>query len=98
MDISDLDADFPPIEIVTDRFRGTAQNFFTLPMHILIDLKEGQRDGNGEDFMVLIDAAAMAFGEKEFEALEDLPFNEFMQVVRQWVHKSQPIEDTDGVR
>jgi hypothetical protein len=90
MDIGDMKATFPPIEVVTDKFRGTGQNFYTLPVWVFADLKQAQTDGTGEDLMVLMDAAALAFGEKEYEALTDLPFKDFMSVIRQWVDKSQP--------
>ena len=90
MDIGDMEGGFPPIEVVTDKFRGTAQNFYSLPVWVFMDLKQAQTEGKGEDLMVLMDAAALAFGEKEYEALTDLPFKEFMIAVRQWVDKSTP--------
>lgn len=92
MDISALDGYYNPVEIQTTHFRGVAQNFYNLPIHIFLDLKLAQMSGKGDDILVLFDAAEMAFDEQQFDALQDLSFKQFIEVIQQWVAKSQPAE------
>jgi hypothetical protein len=81
--------DLPPVEIVTDKFRGVAKNFFALPMKLLIDLKMAREDADGSDFHLLLDACEMAFAAKDYERLEDLSIRDFLNVVQVWVSASQ---------
>lgn len=77
---------FPPVEINTPKFRGVAKNFFNLPIQTLIDLKAAQMAQTGEDLLILFDAAALSFSEKDFEKLQDLSIQEFLQVITSWIH------------
>jgi hypothetical protein len=81
--------DLPPVEIITDDFRGVAKNFFALPMKLLIDLKVARKDQDGSDFHLLLDACEMAFSEEDFNKIEDLSIQMFLQVVQVWVSQSQ---------
>lgn len=92
MDISALDGHYNPVEVETAHFRGVAQNFYNLPIHILLDLKLAQFEGKGDEILVLFDAAELAFDAKQFDKPQDLSFRQFMEVIRQWVDKSQPQE------
>ena len=92
MDISALDGHYNPVEVQTPHFRGVAQNFYNLPIHILLDLKLAQFEAKGDEILVLFDAAELAFEKDTFEKMQDLSFRQFMEVIRQWIDKSQPQE------
>lgn len=77
-----------PIEIITPHFRGVAQNFFTLPIHLFIDLKAAQHDQTGEELLILMDAAEQAFNPNDMERLEDLNLKQFIEVMQAWVNAS----------
>ena len=77
---------FPPVEIVTPKFRGVAKNFFNLPVQILLDLKAAQVQQTGEEILILFDAAALSFSEDEFEKLQDLTIKEFLEVITKWIY------------
>jgi hypothetical protein len=77
--------DLPPVEVVTDKFRGVAKNFLTLPMKLLLDLKFAQAERDGSDLLLLFDACEMAFSEDDFERLQDLNIKDFLAVVNAWV-------------
>lgn len=77
--------DLPPVEIVTDKFRGVAKNFFSLPMKLLFDLKLAQRDKDGSDLLLLFDACEMAFSAEDFDRLQNLKIRDFLNVVNAWV-------------
>lgn len=77
---------FPPVEIVTPKFRGVAKNFFNLPVQILLDLKAAQVEQTGEEILILFDAAALSFSEEEFEKLQDLTIKEFLEVITKWIY------------
>ena len=83
--------DMPPVEIVTEKFRGVAKNFFALPMKVLLDLKIARETQDGTDFYLLLDACELAFSEDDFERLEDLSIQEFLKVIRKWVASSQDL-------
>jgi len=78
--------DLPPVEIVSGDFRATAKNFFTLPVKLLMDLKQAQLDQDGSDLLLLFDAAEMAFSEKDFERLQDMNIRDFLNVIYEWVN------------
>jgi hypothetical protein len=80
--------DLPPVEIVTDSFRGVAKNFFALPMKLLIDLKHAREDQDGSDFHLLLDACEMAFSVDDYNRIEDLSIQDFLYVVQVWVSNS----------
>jgi hypothetical protein len=86
--------DLPPVEVVTDKFRGVAKNFFALPMKLLIDLKVARDDDDGSDFHLLLDACEMAFDTNDYEKLEDLSIRDFLTVVQVWVNASQNLGDS----
>jgi hypothetical protein len=77
-----------PIEIITEHFRGVAQNFFTLPIHLFIDLKAAQHDQTGDELLILMDAAEQAFSPQDMEKLEDLNLKQFIEVMQAWVNAS----------
>ena len=77
---------FPPVEVVTRKFRGVAKNFFNLPVQILLDLKAAQVEQTGEEILILFDAAALSFSEDDFEKLQDLTIKEFLEVITKWVY------------
>lgn len=77
-----------PIEVSTPAFRGVAQNFFTMPMQLLIELKAAQEEKTGDEILLLLDAAELAFNEDDMERLEDLSINDFLLVVAAWVEQS----------
>ena len=81
--------DLPPVEVKTDKFRAVAQNFFTMPIQLLMDLKAAQLDGDGSDILILFDACEMAFSEEDFDRLADLNIKDFIDVVHAWVNWNQ---------
>jgi len=78
--------DLPPVEVVSGDFRAIARNFFTLPIQLLMDLKQAQLDQDGSDLLLLFDAAEMAFSESDFERMKDLNIREFLNVIHAWVN------------
>ena len=78
--------DLPPVEVVTDKFRAVAKNFFELPVTILFELKAAQQAGDGTDLMLLFDAAALAFDAKDMERLKELNIRDFLNVIYAWVN------------
>jgi len=77
-----------PIEVTTPNFRGVAKNFFTIPMHLLMDLKFARQEQTGDEIMLLLDACEIAFSSEDMERLEDLSVNDFLLVVAAWVDQS----------
>ena len=77
-----------PIEISTPQFRGVAQNFFSLPLSLFLDLKAAQHQKSGDELLILFDAAEQAFTESDMEKLEDLTITQFIEVMQSWVHAS----------
>jgi len=77
-----------PIEVVTPAFRGVAQNFFTMPIQLLKELKQAQKEKQGDELLLLLDAAQLAFNADDMKRLEDLSINEFLLVVSAWVEQS----------
>ena len=78
--------DLPPVEVVLGEFRAIAKNFFTLPVQLLMDLKQAQLDQDGSDLLLLFDAADMAFSEADFERMKDLNIRDFLNVIQAWVY------------
>jgi hypothetical protein len=78
----------PPIEIITPSFRGVAQNFFSLPLYLFINLKHAQHNKTGDELLILFDAAEQAFTEHDVEKLEDLNITQFIEVMQSWVDAS----------
>jgi hypothetical protein len=78
----------PPIEIITPAFRGVAQNFFSLPLYLFLDLKAAQHHKTGDELLILFDAAEQAFTEQDMEKLEDLTITQFLEVMGSWVNAS----------
>jgi len=79
-------ADLPPVEIVTDKFRAVAKNFFSLPVALLMELKAAQIRQDGSDLLLLFDAAEIAFEEDDFEKMKDLSIRDFLNVIYAWVN------------
>jgi hypothetical protein len=77
-----------PIEIITPHFHGVAQNFFTLPIHLFIELKQAQAEKTGDELLILMDAAEQAFTDHDMEKLEDLNLTQFIEVMQAWVNAS----------
>jgi len=77
-----------PIEIITPQFRGVAQNFFSLPLYLFLDLKAAQHQKSGDELLILFDAAEQAFTELDMEKLEDLTITQFLEVMQCWVNAS----------
>ena len=78
----------PPIEIITPAFRGVAQNFFSLPLYLFLDLKAAQHHKTGDELLILFDAAEQAFTDRDMEKLEDLSVTQFIEVMQSWVNAS----------
>jgi hypothetical protein len=78
----------PPIEIITPAFRGVAQNFFSLPLYLFLDLKAAQHHKTGDELLILFDAAEQAFTEHDMDKLEDLSVTQFIEVMQSWVNAS----------
>jgi hypothetical protein len=83
---STYSSDLPPVEIVTDKFRCVAQNFFSLPVALLMELKAAQAREDGSDLLLLFDAAEIAFEEDDFEKMKDLSIRDFLNVIYAWVN------------
>jgi len=80
--------DPPPIEIHHKDFRAVAQNFFTLPVSFVVDLRMARDLQTGDELMILFDAAEIAFTEQDFENLQDMNVRDFIDVMNLWVNKS----------
>ena len=80
--------DPPPIEIHHKDFRAVAQNFFTLPVSFVVDLRMARDLQTGDELMILFDAAEIAFTEQDFENLQDMNVRDFIDVMNMWVNKS----------
>ena len=78
--------DLPPVEVVTDKFRAVAQNFFSLPVTILFELKAAQQAEDGTDLLLLFEAATMAFEAKDVARLKELNIRDFLNVIHAWVN------------
>ena len=78
----------PPIELHHKDFRAVAQNFFTLPVSFVVDLKMARDLQTGDELMILFDAAEQAFNERDFEILQDMNVRDFIDVMNMWVAKS----------
>lgn len=78
--------DLPPVEVVYGDFRAIARNFFTLPIQLLMDLKQAQLDQDGSDLLLLFDAVEMCFSEADYERLKDMNIRDFLNVVHAWVN------------
>lgn len=85
--------ELPPVEVVTDKFRGVAENFLILPIKLLCDLKAAHTDQDGSDVLILYDACEMAFGKEDFDRLLDLHRDDFLKVIRAWVEWQTIIDD-----
>jgi hypothetical protein len=77
-----------PIEISTPAFRGVAQNFFSLPTYLFLDLKAAQNLKTGDELLILFDAAEQAFTDHDMIKLEDLSLTDFIEVMQAWVSAS----------
>ena len=80
--------DPPPIELHHKDFRAVAQNFFTLPVSFVVDLKMARDLQTGEELLILFDAAEIAFTPGDFENLQDMNMRDFIDVMNLWVNKS----------
>jgi hypothetical protein len=80
--------DPPPIELHHNGFRAVAQNFFTLPVTFILDLRMAQEMKTGDELMILFDAAEVAFTREDFETLQDMSVRNFIDVMNLWVMKS----------
>jgi hypothetical protein len=78
----------PPIELHHKDFRAVAQNFFTLPVTIVADLKIAREYKTGDEIIILLDAAEIAFTDHDYENLQDLTVQDFVSVMNMWVTKS----------
>lgn len=77
-----------PIELHHNNFRAVAQNFFTLPVSFVVDLKMARDLQTGDELIILFDAAELAFSEHHFEELQDMSVRDFIDVMNLWVRKS----------
>lgn len=77
-----------PIELTHKDFRAVAQNFFTLPVSFIVDLKIAQELKTGDEILILLDAAEIAFTERDFDELQDMNVRDFIDVMNLWVMKS----------
>jgi hypothetical protein len=78
----------PPIELHHKQFRAVAQNFFTLPINIVADLKIAREMKTGDEILILLDAAEIAFTVADYDQLQDLSVQDFINVMNLWVMKS----------
>jgi hypothetical protein len=83
-----LSPDLAPIELHHKDFRAVAQNFFTLPIAVVADLKIAREYKTGDEILILLDAAELAFTEHDYDNLQDLTVQDFVQVMNMWVNKS----------
>jgi hypothetical protein len=83
-----LSPELAPIELHHKDFRAVAQNFFTLPINIVADLKIAREYKTGDEIIILLDAAEIAFTERDYDNLQDLTVQDFIQVMTMWVNKS----------
>ena len=83
-----MNNDPAPIELSHKEFRAVAQNFFTLPVSFVVDLKMARDLQTGDELMILFDAAEIAFSERDFENLQDMNVRDFIDVMNLWVWKS----------
>ena len=87
--------DLPPVEVVSGDFRAIAKNFFTLPVSLLMDLKQAQLDQDGSDLLLLFDAAEMSFTEPDFERMKDMSIRDFLNVIQAWVYFDRGRHEVD---
>ena len=80
--------ELPPIELHHKDFRAVAQNFLTLPINIIADLKVAREMNTGDEILIMLDAAEIAFTEKDYDELLDLNVQDFSRVMNLWVNKS----------
>ena len=78
--------DLPPVEVVSGDFRAIAKNFLSLPIQLLLDLKEAQIMQDGSDLLLLFDAAELAFNEEDFERLKDMNIRDFLNAIQAWIY------------
>jgi hypothetical protein len=88
-DSSDADRELAPwVEVQTAAYRGVAQNFYHLPVSLILALKQANLRGDGSDILMLYDAAEMAFDDEDFRRLGDLSTKEFLEAIQHWVNAS----------
>jgi hypothetical protein len=78
----------PFVEVKTPNYRAVVDNFFSLPIGLLVALKEANLEQDGSDILILFDAAETAFTEEDFDRVQDLTISQFFDVIRQWVTAS----------
>jgi len=76
------------VEVKTPNYRAVVDNFFSLPIGLLVALKEANLEQDGSDILILFDAAETAFTEEDFDRVQDLTISQFFDVIRQWVTAS----------
>ena len=78
----------PYVEIETEHYRAVVDNFFTLPIGLLIALRKARQQQDGTDIHILLDAAELAFNPEDFTRAQDLSITHFFDLIRVWVKNS----------
>jgi len=78
----------PYVEIETEHYRAVVDNFFTLPIGLLIALRKARQQQDGSDIHILLDAAELAFNPEDFTRAQELSITHFFDLIRVWVKNS----------
>ena len=78
----------PYVEIETEHYRAVVDNFFTLPVGLLIALRKARQQHDGTDIHILLDAAELAFQPEDFTRAQDLSITHFFDLIKVWVKNS----------
>jgi hypothetical protein len=78
----------PYVEIETEHYRAVVDNFFTLPIGLLIALRKARQQHDGTDIHILLDAAELAFNPEDFTRAQELSITHFFDLIKVWVHNS----------
>jgi len=76
------------VEIETEHYRAVVDNFFTLPIGLLIALRKARQQHDGTDIHILLDAAELAFNPEDFTRAQELSITHFFDLIKVWVHNS----------
>jgi hypothetical protein len=80
----------PWVEVRSEKFRGVAKNFYLMPVGVLLAIYKANERQDGSDILMLLDAAEACFDAEDFERLNNLVVNDFLNTIQQWVDVSYP--------
>jgi hypothetical protein len=81
----------PFVEVQTSAFRGVAENFYQMPVSLVLAIKEANTRDDGSDIFIFFDAAEIAFTPEDFDRLQELNVKEFIEAIQAWVNASYPV-------